>query len=259
MPIYLIKQLRYFNRGFKSFRSSKELKFEGTQNNLQQTKNELRKFFESKNTGRGIWKWDHYFDIYDKHFSKFKGKNVNILEVGIYSGGSIEMWMKYFGSGCTFYGVDIEESCKVYESDNVHIFIGDQQDPEFWNKLKLNCPKFDIVIDDGGHQAMQQIVTLEEVLDHINPGGVYICEDIHHDLNSFTFFSDGLAHKLNEFQPISDHDNQERRLTSKASNFQSSIGSISYYPFLLAIEKNEYKMKEFVAGKRGDLWQPFLK
>jgi len=34
---------------------------------------------------------DHYFDIYDRHFSAFREREVSILEVGIYSGGSLEM------------------------------------------------------------------------------------------------------------------------------------------------------------------------
>src|SRR4029434_2154870 len=48
----------------------------------------LRKYFDSHQTGRGIWKWNHYFDIYHNHFKKFVGREVHIVEVGIYSGGS---------------------------------------------------------------------------------------------------------------------------------------------------------------------------
>lgn len=44
-------------------------------------------YFVTHNTGPGIWKWLHYFDIYHRHLQKFRGKEVNILEIGIYSGG----------------------------------------------------------------------------------------------------------------------------------------------------------------------------
>jgi hypothetical protein len=37
----------------------------------------------------------------------------------------------------------------------------------------------DIVIDDGGHQMRQQITSFEELYPHIQPRGVYLCEDIH--------------------------------------------------------------------------------
>jgi hypothetical protein len=61
--------------------------------------NPLWQYFTNHNEGRGIWKWNHYFPIYHRHFSKFIGKPVKILEIGIYSGGSLDMWRSYFGSG----------------------------------------------------------------------------------------------------------------------------------------------------------------
>jgi len=40
-------------------------------------------------------------------------------------------------------------------------------------------PRIDILIDDGGHTPAQQIATLEELYLHIQPNGVYVCEDLH--------------------------------------------------------------------------------
>ena len=85
--------------------------------------NPLERYFKSHKIGRGIWKWNHYFKIYDRHLRKFRGRSVNILEIGIYSGGSLDMWQSYFGEGATIYGVDIEPSCKAYETEkhsNLH-------------------------------------------------------------------------------------------------------------------------------------------
>jgi hypothetical protein len=59
----------------------------------------------------------------------------------------------------------------------IKIFIGDEEDRKFWRRFKAEVPAVDIVIDDGGHQTQQQVVTLEELLPHLRPGGVYICED----------------------------------------------------------------------------------
>jgi hypothetical protein len=69
----------------------------GTSGALDLT-NPLRRFFEAHKRGHGIWKWNHYFEIYHRHFSKFRGREVHILEIGIYSGGSLEMWKDYFGA-----------------------------------------------------------------------------------------------------------------------------------------------------------------
>src|SRR4051794_16123713 len=74
--------------------------------------NPLLKYFRNHSEGRGIWKWEHYFDIYHRHFNKFVGSHVKVLEIGIYSGGSLDMWRPYFGDQCHIYAVDIEEACK---------------------------------------------------------------------------------------------------------------------------------------------------
>src|SRR5688572_5839393 len=43
--------------------------------------NPLRDYFESHKDGRGIWKWEHYFDVYQRHFQKFVGHEVHVVEV----------------------------------------------------------------------------------------------------------------------------------------------------------------------------------
>jgi hypothetical protein len=35
-----------------------------------------------------IHKWIHYFDIYDRHFSPYRGRKVNIVEFGVSQQGS---------------------------------------------------------------------------------------------------------------------------------------------------------------------------
>jgi hypothetical protein len=110
--------------------------------------NVLRTFFDNRTEGNGIWKWSHYFDIYDRHFAQFRGEEVHVLEIGVYSGGSLEMWRDYFGPKARIYGVDIEPACRAYESDSVKIFIGDQGDRQFWHEFRGKVPALDIVIDD---------------------------------------------------------------------------------------------------------------
>jgi len=84
-------------------------------------KTELENYFDAHDKGAGIWKYRHYFPIYERHFRKFTGEEVHILEIGVYSGGSLEMWRHYFGERAFIYGVDINESCRVYENDYTRI------------------------------------------------------------------------------------------------------------------------------------------
>lgn len=213
----------------------------------------LERYFDSHNTGPGIWKWRHYFATYDRHLSKFRDREVHIAEVGIYSGGSLAMWKAYFGEQAQVYGVDIEPACKEYETTGIHIFIGDQSDGRFWRRFIQEVPQLDVIIDDGGHEVSQQLPTLEALLPHLRPGGVYICEDSHHELNPYHDYINGLSRNLHAMNGFT-----EDTFAADASAFQRAIGSIHLYPFLTVIERRGADFKQLTAEKHGSQWQPFL-
>src|SRR3984893_11749803 len=220
--------------------------------------NSLLKYFSEHREGRGIWKFNHYFESYERHFARFRGHEVHVLEIGIYSGGSLEMWQSYFGPGCKIYGVDIEPRCKVYETESVRVFIGDQADRGFWKRFKKEVPTLDIVIDDGGHIPEQQIVSLEELLPHLRPAGVYLCEDVDQAFNKFAAYVCGLAQDLNSTRYEFNIEDNERRSVSKTTPLQSAIAGIHLYPYMAVIERTSEPVFELVAPKHGSQWEPFL-
>ena len=215
---------------------------------------QLEAYFDALSEGPGVWKWRHYFDVYDRHFRKFVGRPVTVLEIGVYSGGSIEMWRSYLGPQARIIGVDIEPACTAYERPGVDIVIGDQGDPEFWSSFLPDLDGIDIVIDDGGHLFGQQITTLEALLPRLNPGGVYVCEDVHGEGNVFHAYMGGLQGNLHHWAQ------QEVGTDSvhETTPFQSSVHSVHVYPYVWVIEKNESRVDRLVAAKRGSRWQPFL-
>jgi len=215
--------------------------------------NPLWDYFQSKSEGPGIWKWENYFGIYHQYFQKFVGREVTVLEIGIYSGGSLEMWKSFLGDKCQVLGVDIEEACRNYENDYTKVFIGDQESRGFWGGLKKQIETVDIIIDDGGHTYEQQRVTLEEMLSHLKPGGIFLCEDVHGKNNEFAKYVSRLAQHLNYVKTI-----PGTLLQSEVSSFQSSIHSISFYPYCIVIEKNNKELTRLAAPKHGTEWQPFL-
>ena len=167
--------------------------------------NPLWEYFESHREGRGIFKWTHYFEIYQRHLSKFVGRNPQVVEIGIYSGGSLGLWRHYFGPGCHVSGIDIQEECKSYQDSDTSIYIGDQADRGFWKRFRDESPAVDVLIDDGGHSPEQQRVTLEEMLPYLRPGGVYLCEDVHGVNNAFAAYAHKLADLLNAFDWMQPH------------------------------------------------------
>ena len=219
--------------------------------------NPLRAFFDGRTQGRGIFKWEHYFDVYHRHFERFRGTEVHILEIGIYAGGSLEMWQAYFGPHCHVYGVDIEEECLRYSSGSITVFVGDQEDRDFWRRFRGEVPKLDIVVDDGGHRPHQQATSLEELLPHLQPGGVYLVEDLHRTWNRFAYYLGGLIAALNGYRGFTDHVSPERQKVSEAFGFQALIDSIHVYPYVAVIEKRREPLAELVSVKHGTEWASF--
>jgi hypothetical protein len=222
----------------------------------KEPENPLREFFHSRKQGRGIWKWDHYFEIYHRHFAPFRNTPVNIVEIGVLGGGSLDMWRQYFGLQASIFGVDIDPACTAYETDGVKIFIGNQKDRNFWHNFRAAVPKIDIVIDDGCHMSLHQITTLEELLPAITPGGVYLCEDIHREENAFSSYVHGLISSLNRFDYSDNLDNPERRMVCKPSPVQQHIRAISVYPYVTVIEKSSAVVPELISTMHGTEWEP---
>jgi hypothetical protein len=215
--------------------------------------NPLWRYFQAHTEGRGLHKWIHYFEIYHRHLARFVGKEVHVVEVGVQSGGSLEIWRDYFGAGCRITGIDIDEECKRFESPAAEVLIGDQADRSFWRSFKERSAPVDVVIDDGGHLPEQQMVTLEEMLPHLAPGGVYLCEDVHGVGNAFTDFAYTLVDRLNSWAP---HPSPREGdgLSILPTPIQASLCSIHCYPYVMVIEKNARDVARFSAPTRGSEW-----
>ena len=126
-------------------------------------------------------KWLNYFPIYDEVFARFRGQAPRVLEIGVYYGGSIQLWQRFFGPGTRFVAIDIEERCRSYDDpDNgVHVMIGDQSDPAFLAEVICRHGPFDVIIDDGSHVISHQIASFNALIEEgVRPGGIYFVEDV---------------------------------------------------------------------------------
>lgn len=137
----------------------------------------LREAFDKRHRGAMI-KHDHFFDIYDSHLSYRQSDEMKVLEIGVYNGGSLYMWRNYFPNS-SIVGVDIDPFTKRWEEKdkNIKIYIGDQCDTEFLQKVCDEEGPFDLIIDDGGHENNQIITSLEFLFQHLKIGGTYVVED----------------------------------------------------------------------------------
>lgn len=200
--------------------------------------NDLEKYF-NENQKRSIHKWNHYFEIYDRHFSRFRNKEIVVLEIGTQHGGSLQMWKHYFGDRAKIYGVDIDPRTK-FEEENIEVIIGSQSDVGFLTDLKKRLPKFDILIDDGGHTMKQQKITFEHLYEHIKDDGIYLCEDLHSSYrsdfgggykrpDSFIEYTKNFIDSLNYYH--------HKQGDSDSHAFANTTKSIHYYDSVIVLEK----------------------
>ena len=202
--------------------------------------NPLAEYFFD-NPGRLIDKWDHYLEIYHRHFAAFRGKSPVVVEIGVWHGGSLQMWRDYFGAGCRVVGIDNNPRSLKFADRDTTILIGDQGSREFLASVREQVPHIDILIDDGGHTMAQQTATFEELYPHIQPNGIYLCEDMHSSLwprfgggvrsaDSFLEYSKALIDGLYAWH------SQEPELLA-VNGFTESTFSMHFYDSVLVIEK----------------------
>lgn len=94
-------------------------------------------------------------------------------------GASLRGWRQLFPRAWV-YGADIDRRI-LFQEDRIKTFYCNQLDQssirELWTHSDLQNG-FDIIIEDGLHSFEANTSFLEESLDHLRPGGIYITEDI---------------------------------------------------------------------------------
>ena len=123
-----------------------------------------------------------YAKYYEKHLKSFKKENINILEIGSYSGASASSFAKYFFKSKIFC-IDVNISNFKYSSKRIKVYgidVGNKK--MIYNFLKKvkeqdEITKFDLIIDDGSHKLSDILNSLNFFLDKLNDGGYYVIED----------------------------------------------------------------------------------
>jgi SAM-dependent methyltransferase len=198
----------------------------------------LHRYF-LENSSKRMHKWTHYFDIYERHFSRFRGLSPVILEIGVFGGGSLAMWKHYFGAGASVIGLDILPECKAHEEEGVEVFIGSQDDGNVIDEILHHYPRIDIVLDDGSHQMHHMLRTFELLYSCMSPHGVYMVEDTH--TCYWDEFGGGLGREGTFLEGakrlIDDINAVHSRGEVPVSSFTRSTDSITFYDSVVVFER----------------------
>jgi hypothetical protein len=174
-----------------------------------------------------------YLDCYEKIFNHLRNKATNILEIGIYSGGSLKLWFDYF-QNATVYGIDINDENSIWYDvkgrDRIKLITScDGYEPTcFLNNFVSKNIRFDAIIDDGPHtlESMKTFILYYSTL--LTDDGVLVVEDVQ-DIAWVSELKDVVPENLKQYIEVYDLRNVKNRyddimfVINKNKTFQNGI------------------------------------
>lgn len=135
----------------------------------------------SGHQGKSSDKWHSYLATYDRLFGTFREACINVVEIGVQNGGSLEVLAKYFENATNIIGCDINPMCGdlKYKDPRVSVIVGNVNNQETYSKIAVRAKPINLFIDDGSHTSSDVISTFVNYFPLVMPGGMYLIEDTH--------------------------------------------------------------------------------
>ncbi|NJN00865.1 MAG: hypothetical protein HC793_04720 [Aquincola sp.] len=128
-----------------------------------------------------------YTEVYSRYLDGYRGKSLNLLEIGVACGSSLKTWSAYLGDRSGIVGVDIRKECEALcrSVPNIRILTADAA-------TFSSDEVFDVIVDDGSHVSKDIVLSWQNLWRQVRPGGLYFIEDMRctHDevyRRNFTF------------------------------------------------------------------------
>jgi hypothetical protein len=97
-----------------------------------------------------------------------------VCEVGVWKGGSLEMWQALFPAGVI---VGVDHNRVATWPDGTFSVVASQDDEQLPDKLRDICDCFDLIVEDASHSGHLSRKTLNLLWPLVRPGGWYVLED----------------------------------------------------------------------------------
>jgi hypothetical protein len=118
------------------------------------------------------------YHSYDRFYPLFlenrRLEPLRFLEIGLDEGRSVKLWREYLPNAELF-GVDIINKSDI---DGVSFLQADQSVREDLERIANQIGTVNVIVDDGSHVVGHQILTFEVLFPMVQPGGLYVVEDI---------------------------------------------------------------------------------
>ncbi|MDC3023401.1 class I SAM-dependent methyltransferase [Pelagibacteraceae bacterium] len=140
-----------------------------------------------------------YIENYYHHkFDKIRLNKLNILEIGVSTGLSLEMWSEYFPNS-NIIGVELKNIDYRPTNSRIKLIIGNGTDSKTFEKVD----QLDIIIDDGSHIFTDQIFSYAILYHKLNKGGIYVIEDVRNiDQVGVFFYRLNMNTKIFDFRKL---------------------------------------------------------
>lgn len=118
-----------------------------------------------------------YLDVYAALFGSRRFAVREVLEVGVYLGGSIDLWERFFPNA-RILGMDITLSKLEHSPDasRTTLMVKDAYTSSAMKELASR--RFDIIIDDGPHTLESMLFAAAHFPALLAEGGVLVIEDV---------------------------------------------------------------------------------
>jgi len=152
----------------------------------------MREMFDRHGSDKGTF---HNYDVvYSNILTGLEGKKLQILEIGLGTnnidtlssmglggkpGASLRAWAELFPLA-NITGCDIDSRI-LFSLHRITTYQLDQTDIDSWAQFchKIGDKKFDLIVDDGLHTALANLVTVKESLKLLTEDGMLVIEDVY--------------------------------------------------------------------------------
>lgn len=192
-----------------------------------------------------------YLRFYERYFQPIRSRPITLLEVGVLDGASLAVWEAYFPAA-SIIGADINPATQRFARSRVAIEILDQSNLEQLVRLGRTRGPFDIVIEDGSHLWEHQITTLRTLFSFVQPGGIYIVEDLQTNYGAMEEHYRGVSSiscveylkKLVDLRVADDQIDIQKQEDAFLRSYGRAVNAITFYRRACLIEKAAFKLPE---------------
>lgn len=112
-----------------------------------------------------------YLELYATLLNRHRRSALRVLEIGVFRGGSLSLWVDWFAGSTEVHGIDIE----LVDVAGATVHNADAYDIE---TVKALPGKWDVIIDDGPHTIESQLFTCRHWSRTLSERGTLVIEDI---------------------------------------------------------------------------------